>query len=99
MSATARWAKLPRVFGGLDPDGEELGGEVAAAGRVEGDHAAVVCGWRGEVPAVVEEALRGVGVSVDDDGGAVDFKSLGEEGWFGKRHESKCSGEWGWTLN
>ena len=61
--------------GGLDPGGEELGGEVAGAGGFEVQHAAVE--RVGEVPGFVDEALRGVGVSVDDDGGSVDFGGIG----------------------
>jgi hypothetical protein len=49
---------------GLDPDGEELGGEVAGARGRQIEHAGSE--RAGEVPALVDEALRGVGVAVDD---------------------------------
>ncbi len=63
------------MFGGVDPQGEELGGEVACAGGVEVQHAGAE--RSGEVPAVVEEALRGVGVAVDNDGGGVNAGGVG----------------------
>ena len=58
------------VLAGVDPDGEELGVEVALLCGVVVEHAAVE--RVGEVPVLVDEALRGVGVGVDDDGGVVD---------------------------
>ncbi len=61
---------------GLDPDGEELGAEVALFGGGEVEIAAVE--RLGEVVVVVEHALGRVGVGVDDDGGAVD--DLGGDG-------------------
>ena len=54
---------------GLDPNGEDLSGEVAGAGGVEVEVAGAVGG--GEVPGFVGEALRCVGVGVEDEGGAV----------------------------
>ena len=54
------------VLARIDPGSKELGGEVALARGGEVDHAAVQ--GRSEVPRFVEEALRGVGVGVDDDG-------------------------------
>ncbi len=59
------------VLAGVDPDGEELCVEVALLRGVVVEHAAVE--WVGEVPVFVDEALRGVGVGVDDDGTGVDI--------------------------
>jgi hypothetical protein len=58
---------LALVEGGLDPDGEELGAQVALVDGVEVEVAAVE--RVGEVEVLIEKALRGVGVGVDDDGG------------------------------
>jgi len=60
---------------GLDPGGEELGGEVAGASGFEVQHA--VAEGRGKVPGFIDKALGGVGVGVDDDGGTMDFEWVG----------------------
>ena len=49
---------------GLDPDGEELCGEVAGAGGFQVEHAGSE--RAGEIPTLVDESLRRVGVSVED---------------------------------
>ena len=49
----------------IDPDGEELRVKITLPGGVEIEHAALQ--WIGEVPAFVDEALRSVGVRVDND--------------------------------
>ena len=56
---------------GLDPDGEELGAEVAFAGGFEVEVAAVE--RVGEVVALIDDALGRVGVGVNDDGGSLHF--------------------------
>ena len=58
--------EVRRVLGGVDPEGEELGGEVAGAGGFKVYRA---CAQRAgdEVPGLVEHALWGVGVAVDDE--------------------------------
>ena len=56
---------------GIDPDGEELGAEVALFGGFEIPVAAVE--RIAEIEVLVDEALRRVGVGVDDDGGAFDL--------------------------
>ena len=74
---------------GFDPDGEELSGEVSGLGGGEVEVASREFG--GEVPRLVGEALGGVGVGVEDEGGAVDL--FRGRGW---RHEfilSWASGE------
>ena len=58
------------VLVGVDPDGEELGGEVALLCAVVVEHAAVE--GVGETPVFVDEALGRVRVGVDDDGGFMD---------------------------
>ncbi len=70
--------QFQRAFGilalveiGLDPDGEELRAEIALFGGVE-VHLATVEG-HGEVVVFVDEALRRVGVGVDDDGLLMDL--------------------------
>ena len=64
-----------RVLIGVDPDGEELGVEVAFLCGVVVEHAAVE--RVGEVPVLVDEALGGVGVGVDDNRAGVDFCGVG----------------------
>jgi hypothetical protein len=66
-------------FAGLDPGGEELGGEVAGAGGFEVQHA--VAAWVCEVPGIVDETLWRVGVRVDDDSGTMDFERVGHAVW------------------
>lgn len=63
------------ILAGVDPHGEELGGEVSLLCGVVVEHAAVerVC----EVPVLVGESLRGVCVGVDDDGGVVNGGGIG----------------------
>ena len=56
---------------GLDPDGEELRAEVAFVDGVEIELAAVE--RIAEVEVLIDEALRRVGMGVDDDGGAIDL--------------------------
>ncbi len=61
-------------LGGFGPDGEELCGEIGGAGGVE---VQVAAGERaGEAPGLVGEALRGVGVGIDDEGlrGSLHFR-------------------------
>ena len=65
-AATGSGWVLARVY----PDGEELGVEVALLCGVVVEHAAVE--RVGEVPVFIYEALGGVGVCVDYDGGVVD---------------------------
>ena len=67
-----------RVLIGVDPDGEELCVEIAFLCGVVVEHAAVE--WVGEVPVLVDEALWGVGVGVDDDGARVDLSRVGHAG-------------------
>jgi hypothetical protein len=55
---------------GLGPEGEERAGEVAFARGVEAEMA--FAAGRREVPEVVGEALWGVYVGVDDEGGVMD---------------------------
>src|SRR5581483_6944721 len=66
-------------LGGLDPDGEELGVEAAGARGVEVEHAAAEI--TGEVPAFIHEALRGVGVAVDDQRGEVNCCGISYMHW------------------
>lgn len=54
------------VLFGVDPECEELCGEVAGAGGGEVDHAGAEI--RCEVPMLIEEALGSVGVGIDDEG-------------------------------
>jgi hypothetical protein len=63
---------------GFGPDGEELSGEVAAAGGFQVEVA--VAEWVGKSPGVVNEALRGVGVRVDNEGGGVNLVGVGVQG-------------------
>ena len=63
------------VLAGVDPDGEELRVEIALLCGVVVEHAAVE--WVGEVPVLVDEALRGVGVGVDDDSARVHLGGVG----------------------
>ena len=67
------------VLAGVDPDGEELGVEVALLCGVVVEHAAVE--RVGEVPVLVDEALGGVGVGVDDDGGVMGGERIGHICW------------------
>ena len=69
------------VLVGVDPDGEELGVEVALLRAVVVEHAAFE--RVGEVPVLIDEALGGVGVGVDDDGGLVDLGGVGFGGLMG----------------
>ena len=66
---------IGRILAGVDPDGEELGVEVAFACAVVVEHAAVE--RVGEVPVFVDEALRSVSVCVYDDSAGVDFCGVG----------------------
>jgi len=61
---------LALVLDGFDPDGEELRAQVAFVDGVEIEIAAVE--RIGEVKVLIDKALRGVGVGVDDDGGVMD---------------------------
>jgi hypothetical protein len=65
-------------LGWLDPDGEELSGEVSGAGGGEVEVAATEFG--GEVPLLVGETLGCVGVGVEDEGCAVDLFGIRELG-------------------
>ena len=68
---------------GIGPEGEELGGEIAAAGGGEIEMAGGLVRdgeRRGEVPRLVDEALWSVGVGVDDEGGGVDGGGVGRDG-------------------
>ena len=69
---------LAFIEGGLDPDGEELGAEVAFARGFEVEVATVE--WAGEVEALIEESLRGVGVGINHQG-----RPLNACGGFGLR--------------
>jgi hypothetical protein len=91
------------VESGLDPDGEELGAEVAFAdgGQIKVAAAEGV----GEVKVFIHKALRGVGVGVDDEGGAMNAcgawgfwshfegrlrQGLGaQQGWDGEEQEGE----------
>jgi hypothetical protein len=55
----------------VDPDGKKFGAEIAGLRLVEANVAGVV--WVGgfDIVIFVEEALRRVGVRVDDDGGVL----------------------------
>src|SRR5580692_2645376 len=53
----------------LDPDGEELRAEVAFLRRIEIQLAAIE--RAGKIEILVDQALRGISVRVDDDGGVV----------------------------
>ena len=66
-------AKSALIGFGVDPDGEKFGAQISAAGFVEADVAGVFGIGRTDVEAFVEEALRGVGVGVDDDGRIVNL--------------------------
>lgn len=63
---------------GLGPEGEEGGGEVSFAGGGEGEMAGSVGGVEGagEVPGLIQNALRGVDVGVDDEGAAMDCERI-----------------------
>jgi hypothetical protein len=61
---------------GLDPNGEELRAEIASPGLVEANVAYVLGVLGADVIVLVEEALRGVGVGIDDNGGVVDLVGL-----------------------
>ena len=63
------------VLAGVDPDGEELRVEVSFFRGVVVEHAAVE--RVGEVPVLVDEALGGVCVRVDDYGFGVNFGGVG----------------------
>ncbi len=60
----------------LHPDGKELGAEIAGFRLVETDMALIFGIGRSDVVVFVEEALRGIGVRVDDDGRVVDLAGL-----------------------
>ncbi len=62
-------------FVGLDPDGEELRGEVAGAGRFQVEHSGTE--RAGEVPGLVDEALGCVSVAVDDERLGVEEGGIG----------------------
>ena len=62
------------VLAGVDPDGEELCVEVALLRGVVVQHAAVE--RIGEVPVLIDEALRRVRVGVDDDSGLVNCERI-----------------------
>jgi hypothetical protein len=59
---------------GLCPEGKERSGEVAPARRIEGEMAAMQ--GVGEVPGVVDKALRSIYVGVEDDGLVVDTAGI-----------------------
>ncbi len=61
------------------PDGKELGAEIAGLGLVKTEVAVILGIGRSDVEALVEEALRGIGMRVDDDGGVVDLARLGAD--------------------
>ena len=63
----------------FDPDGKELGAEIAGLGLVEADVAGVFGIGRSDVVVFVEKALRSIGMRVDDDGGVVDLAGLGAD--------------------
>ena len=77
-----REAALP--CGGLGPDGEELGGEVALAGGLE---IQVTGAERGsdEVPGFVDKALRRIGVGINDESRGVNLGWVGMA-WRALRH-------------
>jgi hypothetical protein len=60
----------------LDPNGKELGAEVARFGLVKTEVALVLGIRRSDVPIFVEESLWSIGVGVDDDGRVLDLKGL-----------------------
>ena len=90
--------KIERVSGEVSlvgfrfhPDGKELGAEVSGLGFVEADVAGIFGIGRSDVVVFVEEALRGIGVRVDDDGGVVNLAGLGADS--GLRVDGNGKGE------
>jgi hypothetical protein len=72
-----RGVRALRMLGGIDPEREELGGEIACARRLQ---VQVTAQERvAKAPAIVEKTLRRVGVAVDDEGGLVNRERLGGE--------------------
>ncbi len=74
----------------LDPDGKELRPEVSGPGFVEADVALIFGIGRSDVEVFVEEALRGIGVRVNDDGGIVDLAGLLADGVLRVDGKGKC---------
>src|SRR5258707_859402 len=66
------------VLARVDPDGEELRVEIALLRGVVVEHAAVE--GVSEVPVLVDEALWGVRVGVNDDGARVNLSRVGHPG-------------------
>src|SRR5262249_30302921 len=75
----------------LDPDRKEFCAEISAARLVEADVANVVRIGRANIEALVKEALRGVGVRVDDQSGVVNLARLWADHGFGRRRCPRCS--------
>src|SRR5260370_39857110 len=78
----------------LNPDGKEFGTQVTAASFIETDVPDVIRIGRADVEVLIEKALRGVGVGVDDDGGVVDGPGAGRDGCGSRRRGgpgSACS--------
>ena len=71
MRISVRRANCPLLGFGIDPDGEELGAEVALLRRFEVPVAAIE--RIGEVVVLIDKALRSIGMRVDHDGGAFDL--------------------------
>ena len=86
----------PGDFAG-HPDGEEDGVEAAFFHARDVDAALRIA--RGEIEVAVEEALRGVGVGIDDDRGEMQIAGAGGEVVsleaiiHGTRSEHECDGE------
>ncbi len=64
---SVRRAKWPLLSSGVNPDGEELRAQIALSSRFQVEVAAVE--RIAEIEILIDEALRRVGVGIDDDGG------------------------------
>jgi hypothetical protein len=88
ISSSVRRAYWPFVFRGFDPDGEELGAQIPLA---DADSRLRLPPLQrvGKVKVLIDKALRGVGVGVDDNGGAMNrcgvlrfsWHFVGQIGW------------------
>src|SRR2546423_15583562 len=63
----------------LDPDGKKFRAQIAALNLPEVLVTIMGIGVGGEIEALIEEALRRIGMCVNDDGGVVNGASLGRD--------------------
>ena len=64
---------------GIDPDGKEFRSQIAAPGFVETDVPDVVRVRRADVESLIEKALRGIGVRINDQGRVMNLTCFGAD--------------------